>query len=116
MKKQQKTIGIEVPLPKEQCEDKNCPFHGGIKTRGRVFQGEVVSKDTHKSAVITWKRQHYIPKYERYEKRLSKISVHNPKCIDAQVGDVVKVMETRPMSKTKHFVIVQKLKDETNNS
>jgi small subunit ribosomal protein S17 len=116
MKKQQKTIGIEVPFPKEKCEDKNCPFHGELKVRGRIFKGEIVSKDTHKSAKITWERQRYLPKYERYEKRLSKISVHNPRCIDAQVGDTVEVMETRPTSKTKHFVIIQILKNETNIS
>ncbi len=114
MKKQQKTIGIEVPSPKEKCEDKNCPFHGKLKLRGRIFKGRVVSKDTHKSAIIYWDRQHYIQKYERYEKRKSKIAVHNPKCIDAQAGDEVKVIETRPLSKTKHFVIIQRLKDETN--
>lgn len=116
MKKQQKTIGIEVPFPKEKCEDKNCPFHGSLKLRGRIFQGRVISKDTHGSAVIQWERQHYIPKYERYEKRSSKIAVHNPKCLDIQKGDNVKVIETRPISKRKHFVIIQKIKDETNFS
>jgi small subunit ribosomal protein S17 len=104
-----KNIGMEVPFPKEKCEDQNCPFHSNLKTRGRVFTGKVVSKDLHKSAKIEWKRQYFIPKYERYEKRLSKISVHNPKCIDAQVGDQVRVMETRPISKTKHFVIIEKI-------
>ena len=113
----EKGIGVELNTSKEKLQELSQELvKHRIKVRGRVVTGKVVSKDTHKSAVITWKRQHYIPKYERYEKRLSKISVHNPKCIDAQVGDVVKVMETRPMSKTKHFVIVQKLKDETNNS
>ncbi len=107
MKKQKKSIGIEVDFPKEKCEDKNCPFHGELKIRGRIFEGEVVSKNTHKSVILKWERLRPIPKYERFEKRFSKISAHNPDCIDAQVGDIVKVMETKPISKTKHFVVVK---------
>ena len=116
MKKNEKNIGIEVPFPSGKCDDKNCPFHGRLKVRGRIFTGTIVSKDTHKSARVTWERQYYIPKYERYERRFSKISVHNPLCIGAEIGDKVKVIETMPVSKTKHFVIIQKLKNETSNS
>jgi small subunit ribosomal protein S17 len=106
--KKQKNIGIEVKVPKEKCLDKNCPYHGTIKLRGRTFTGTIVSKDTHKSAVVEWGRIIKIPKYERTEKRKSKVSVHNPACIDAQKGDTVKIVETRPMSKTKKFVIIEK--------
>ncbi len=105
--KEKNNIGIDVTVPKEKCGDRNCPFHGTLKVRGRVFIGEVISKDIHGTARIKWGRQLLIPKYERYEKRFSKISSHNPKCIDANVGDKVKVMECKPISKTKHFVIVQ---------
>jgi len=54
-------------------------------------------------------RRHFIPKYERYSKRRTKLLVHNPDCLNAQVGDVVKIMETRPLSKTKHFVVIGKM-------
>jgi small subunit ribosomal protein S17 len=105
--KTKKQIGIEVDFPKEKCEDDNCPFHGTLKLRGRTFTGTIVSKDTNRSAVVEWPRQIKIPKYERTEKRKSKVSVHNPSCIDAQKGDVVQIIETRPISKTKKFVIVK---------
>jgi ribosomal protein S17 len=50
----------------------------------------------------------YVPKYERYERRKSRIVVHNPECIRAREGDVVVVAECRPLSKTKSFVVVAK--------
>ena len=62
-----------------------------------------------KTCVVEWARKKYIPKYERYEQRRTKIKVHNPSCIDAKEGDIVKIMECRPISKTKNFVIIEKL-------
>jgi len=105
--KTKKQVGIEVDFPKEKCEDRNCPFHGNIKLRGRMFVGTIMSKDTNRTAVVEWSRQIKLPKYERTEKRKSKVSVHNPSCIDAQKGDVVQIVETKPISKTKKFVIVK---------
>jgi small subunit ribosomal protein S17 len=111
MKKKTKTrnIGIKVKAPKERCSDQNCPFHGRIIVRGMAFDGIVVKKNVHRTATVEWSRRYFIPKYERYEKRRTKLSVHNPACIDAKIGDKVKIMETRPLSKTKHFVIVENL-------
>lgn len=106
----QKTIGLQVKTPSKICEDRNCPFHGTIKIRGRLFTGTVVSKDTHKTAKIKWQRQQLVKKYERFEQRISKLKTHNPKCIDANIGDIVLVAETRPISKTKKSVIVEVLK------
>jgi len=108
--KKKKGIGIEVKSPSKSCEDKNCPFHNSLKLRGRVFLGKVVSKDTHRTAKIEWSRIHPIPKYERFEYRKSGISVHNPSCLDIKVGDTVRAIECRPISKTKKFVIIDKIK------
>ncbi|MBN1386753.1 30S ribosomal protein S17 [Candidatus Woesearchaeota archaeon] len=108
-----KSIGIDVPAPKERCDDVNCPFHGTLKLRGRVFVGEVVSDKMRRSAVIQWERRAYIPKYERYEKKRTKIHAHSPDCLNAKKGDQVRVMESRPLSKTKNFVIVEIIKKKT---
>lgn len=108
--KQEKNIGIKVNFPSKKCEDKHCPFHGSIKMRGRAFIGRIVSKNTHKTAKIRWTRQYHVRKYERFEQRISKVLVHNPKCIDANIGDIVKIIESKPISKTKKFVIVDILK------
>jgi small subunit ribosomal protein S17 len=112
MKKNIKNIGIDVKAPSKKCDDVNCPFHGNIKLRGRSFTGIVTSTNMTKTATVEWTYKLFIPKYERHETRRSKIHVHNSPCIDAQVGDVVKIMETRPLSKTKNFVIIQKLRTE----
>ena len=50
----------------------------------------------------------YISKYERYEKRTTTLVAHNPPCVNAKTGDIVKVMECRPVSKTKSFVVIEK--------
>ncbi|MAG78084.1 30S ribosomal protein S17 [archaeon] len=105
--KEKKNIGIGVDSPKSKCEDRHCPFHGEIKVRGRVFNGKVIRKSPHKTIMVEWPRPHYIKKYERYEKRRTRIKAHNPKCIDAKIGDSVIVAETRPISKTKNFVVVK---------
>ncbi len=112
MKRKAKNIGIDLKAPSKKCDDVNCPFHGNIKLRGRSFTGIVTSTNMTKTATVEWTYKLFIPKYERHETRRSKIHVHNSPCIDAQVGDVVKIMETRPLSKTKNFVIIQKLRTE----
>ena len=101
-------IGIDVEKPKESCTDPNCPFHGHLKVRGIILTGKVASSTSQKSAVITRERLHYIPKYERYEKRTGRYQAHVPPCIPVAKGDTVVIMECRPISKTKHFVVVAK--------
>lgn len=111
MKPEKKTrnIGIQgMKPPKEICTDKNCPFHGKLGVRGRIITGTVVSDKMDKSIKIIWERIVKIPKYERYDKRKSGVIAHNPPCINAKKGDIVHVMECRPLSKTKKFVVIQK--------
>src|SRR3989338_7258508 len=81
-------IGITVQQPKKACvsPDVNCPFHGSIKVRGRQHTGTIVSTNMRRSAVVQWEFRRFLPKYERYEKRLAKITVHAPDCMDAKEG------------------------------
>ena len=101
-------IGIDVPVPDRSCEDPNCPFHGTLSVRGQIMDGIVVSSSMGRSAVVAREYLYYLKKYERYEKRTSRYIAHNPECIDAKVGDMVKIVECRPLSKNKSFVIVKK--------
>ena len=80
-----------------------------IATRGRTLQGIVISTKMHKTATIEFERRYFLPKFDRFEKRKTKIKVHNPEDIHALEGDIVEVQECRPLSKTKHFVIIKKL-------
>jgi small subunit ribosomal protein S17 len=105
--KNKKNIGRKVNFPKQTCNDKNCPFHGNLKCRGRTFSGVVVSSKMHKTVVVEWYRTVYLAKYERYEKKRTKIKAHNPACQNAKEGDLVSIAECRPLSKTKNFVVIQ---------
>ena len=102
-------IGMAAEAPKNKCIDAKCPYHGRLSVRGRQFTGLVISTRMRKTAVIEFERLYFLRKYERYEKRRTKIKVHNPECISAKDGNVVGIMECRPLSKTKNFVIIQKL-------
>lgn len=105
-----RNIGIEVKPPEKTCEDKNCAWHGTLSLRGKLLEGIVVSTRALKTAIVEREYFHYVPKYERYERRRSRIPTHNPPCIGAKVGDRVKIAECRRISKTKAFVIIEVVK------
>ena len=107
MKNKTTNIGIKVATPKEACTDSQCPFHGNLSIRGATFVGTVRANKMTKTVSIDWERRKVLPKYERYEKKRTKIKAHNPPCINAQEGDVVKIMQCRPLSKTKNFVVIE---------
>ncbi|MGM5488223.1 MAG: 30S ribosomal protein S17 [Nanobdellota archaeon] len=107
MVQKEKKIGIKVTSPKEACDDKKCPFHGTLNIKGRVGRGVVVRNRMDNTAVIEMERRVYVPKYERYEKKRTKIKVHNPPCLQVGEGDTVRFAQTRPISKTVNNVIVE---------
>src|SRR3989344_1897613 len=80
-----------------------------IKTRGRTFTGVVVEDKMQLTATIEWGRRKYVTKYERYETARTRLKPHNPVEINAKKGDIVKIVECRPISKTKKFTIVEKV-------
>jgi small subunit ribosomal protein S17 len=73
-----------------------------------VIDGVVVSVKMENTAVVEKNYLKYDQKYERYEKRTSRYSAHNPPCLNIKVGDEVRIMECRPISKTVSFVIIEK--------
>jgi small subunit ribosomal protein S17 len=103
-------IGLDVQPPTKECKDPNCPFHGVLPVRGQVLKGVVVSNKMDKTVVVQRVFIKKIAKYERYEKRKTKVHAHNPPCIDAKVGDNVTISECRPLSKTKSYVVVEMAK------
>ena len=98
--------------PKKTCQDRNCPFHGELAVRGRVLDGVVATTKMDKTVIVKRDYLHYIPKYKRYERRRSRIPSHHPPCINVKEGDVVKIAECRPISKTVSFVIVERIGDQ----
>ncbi len=79
---------------------------------GGQFTGKVVSNKMEKSATVRWEYAENVPKYERKERRNTKITVHVPEDMEVEEGDAVRVGETRPISKTKSHIIIEKVDDE----
>ena len=102
-------MSLTFKKPKKSCNDKNCPFNGTLSVRGRVFEGVVATSKMDKTAIVEREYLQFSPKYVRYEKRSGHIPSHNPPCINAKEGQLVKIVECRPLSKTVSFVIVEKL-------
>jgi small subunit ribosomal protein S17 len=75
-------------------------------TRRKVRIGKVVSNKMEKSIVVTVERRVPHPIYKKYFKRTSKLMAHDEKH-EAGVGDLVKIMETRPLSKNKRWRLVE---------
>jgi small subunit ribosomal protein S17 len=108
-KKEARNIGLNVKPPSEQCNDKNCPFHGTLSIRGQIITGEVVSNKMHGSLSVQKEFMHFVKKYERYEKRTSTYHAHCPPCMRLKPGDIIRIAECRPLSKTISFVAIEKL-------
>jgi small subunit ribosomal protein S17 len=71
--------------------------------------GVVVSDKADKTVTISIERQVRHPRYFKYVRRSHKLTVHDPenKCV---VGDTIRVAETRPLSKTKRWRLVEILR------
>lgn len=116
--KEEKKEKTEKKMKEEKfsCADKKCPFHGSLKTRGRIFEGYVTKKFP-KRVVVEFERKKYIRKYERYAKTKTKLHARLPECLDKkeniQIEDYVRIMECRPLSKIIHFVVIKKINIET---
>lgn len=78
------------------------------KTRGqrKVRVGEVVSNKMDKSISVAVVRRVKHPVYGKYIKRTMKLMAHDEKN-DCNEGDVVKIMETRPLSGKKRWRLVE---------
>ena len=75
------------------------------RTRRKIRTGVVVSEKMDKTVLIRIDRTVRHPLYKKTLKRSNKLAVHDENN-DARVGDTVRVMETRPLSKTKRWRIV----------
>ena len=68
--------------------------------------GMVVSNSMDKTITVSVERLVKHTFYKKYIKRTTKFKAHDEKN-DCQVGDKVKIMETRPLSKTKRWRLVE---------
>ena len=76
--------------------------------RGRRIEvvGEVISDKMDKTISVLIYRMVRHAKYGKYMKRTSVFKAHDEKN-EAKIGDIVRIHETRPLSKTKRFSLVE---------
>jgi small subunit ribosomal protein S17 len=75
-------------------------------TLRKVRIGKVISDKMQKSIVVAIDRRVQHPIYKKYFTRTSTFMVHDEKR-EAHIGDLVKIMETRPLSKNKRWRLVE---------
>ena len=68
--------------------------------------GIVMSDKMERSIVVSVERKVKHPKYGKFVKKTTKFIAHDEKN-DCNIGDTVKIMETRPLSKTKNLRLVE---------
>ncbi|OLS22809.1 MAG: 30S ribosomal protein S17P [Candidatus Heimdallarchaeota archaeon LC_3] len=100
-----------APAPKSTCSDVHCPFHGNLSIRGKTLTGTVVSDKNHYSVTIQRSMLVLDKKYNRYLRKTSKVSAYNPPCIDARVGQRIKIGECRKIAKTIAFCVIEVLEE-----
>jgi small subunit ribosomal protein S17 len=79
------------------------------QTLRKTRVGVVVSTKMQKTAVVRVDRLVEHPLYQKTQKQSKKFHAHDEKGICAE-GDVVKMMETRPVSKTKCWRVIEVVK------
>lgn len=79
-----------------------------VLARGRKVEvvGEVVSNKMSKTISVLVYRLVRHAKYGKYMKRTSIFKAHDEKQV-AKIGDIVRIKESRPLSKTKRFALLE---------
>lgn len=76
------------------------------KSRKKVRTGKVVSNKADKTIVVSIERQVAHPIYKRYFKQTKKIMAHD-ELNECNIGDTVRVIESRPLSARKRWRLVE---------
>lgn len=76
------------------------------RTMRKVRVGSVVRTSREKTATVemVWKQRHRL--YRKQMRRVARFQVHDPEN-QCKLGDLVRIEETRPISKTKHWRILE---------
>jgi len=78
------------------------------RNKRKVREGRVISSRMNKTIVVAVERRFRHPRYEKIIRRTSKLYAHDDQN-ECRIGDKVKVMESRPVSKLKRWRLVQVL-------
>ena len=75
----------------------------------RILQGVVVSDKMTKTVTVRVERKIKHPLYNKIIRRSKKYAAHDEQ--GCKIGDVVRIIESRPISKTKRWAVVEKVAD-----
>ncbi len=84
--------------------EKTTPEQGEQKANKKVYTGVVVSDKMEKSIVIKVSTRQLHPLYKKYVARSKKFMAHDENN-EAHIGDTVRIIESRPMSKNKAWML-----------
>ncbi len=75
----------------------------------RILKGKVVKNKNEKTVIVDVESTFMHKKYKKYLKKNKKFAVHDEDNI-SKVGDVVSIIESKPISKTKKFILFNEKK------
>ena len=96
-----------TPLQNPPADPSAAPT-AGKKARTVTVDGLVVSSKMQKTIVVEVERLERHEKYGKYVRRHSRFKAHDEKG-EAKEGDVVRIAQTRPLSKTKNWRLLEVL-------
>ena len=76
------------------------------RAKRKTREGIVISKKMNKTAIVEVERSLVHPVYGKVIRRKTRFKVHDEENISSP-GDIVRIMETRPISKEKHFRVTE---------
>ncbi len=71
----------------------------------KIFKGEVVSDKMQKTVVVAVKKRKPHPKYKKVVEKITKLYADDE--LGAKEGDIVEIVETKPLSKLKRFRVIK---------
>ena len=102
------TISARLNDSNDTAMTQTANSSGPGTTRGRrmTLQGVVTSDKMTKTITVEVQRQVKHPLYEKFIRRRTRVHAHD-EGREARIGDLVEVVETRPLSKLKRFRLVR---------
>tara|TARA_B100001013_G_scaffold78982_1_gene42433 strand:+ start:2726 stop:2980 length:255 start_codon:yes stop_codon:yes gene_type:complete len=75
----------------------------------RILKGKVVKNKSEKTIIVDVESTYMHKKYKKFLRKNKKYAVHDEENV-SKIGDVVQIIESRPISKTKKFVLFNEKK------
>lgn len=99
-------LNASTPAPAAQASPSAAPVQVPARGQRKARVGEVVSNKMHKTIVVRVERRFPHPRFKKIVTAYKKFYAHDEQN-QAQVGDRVRIVECRPLSKTKRWRLVE---------